>query len=418
VNPAVRDGEAARVSSRIRDTAASAGAVAAQPPPRSALGLWRTPLASLAVLSLGLGSYAASRLVPALGLGAQRVYGSGIGGLLTRLLSRVTGAVPVSVAELVLAAYAAWILLLLVRTARELRGRRRKPLDAVRGGALRASRHAGLALAVTYLLWGMNYARPPFGVQAGWEAWDGIENAELVAILERATEAANRAYRELHGGLDDAGEPTRVRDLRALEASIDEGWRRAAAALQLPPAATAAYGPVKWPGASPLVARFGVGGVYAAFTAEATVVRGLPAMRLPFTMAHEKAHQRGVSREADANFLGFVAAAHAPDPLSRYSAAVFAQQQLFGLALFRVDSADMRRIFRARLPGIRRDAAHLRAWYLRRDGIIADFGTSLNNSFLMANGIDHGVEDYRRSVFLLVAWARRNGGDVMPEGGG
>jgi hypothetical protein len=74
------------------------------------------------------------------------------------------------------------------------------------------------------------------------------------------------------------------------------------------------------------------------------------------------------SREADANFLGYVATAHAPDPLSRFSAAVFAQQQLFGLALFQMDSADMRRIFRALVPGIRRDAAHLRAWYLRMRG--------------------------------------------------
>jgi hypothetical protein len=286
----------------------------------------------------------------------------------------------------------------------------------VRHGALRAARHAGALLVLFYLLWGMNYARPAFAAQAGWPDFDGIDAAELTALLEAATLAANRAYIELHG-TDDAGAPTALpgrAERRRLEAAIDEGWRRTADVLALPPRAAARYGAVKWPASSPLIARLGIGGMYTPFTAEANVVRGMPALRVPITMAHEKAHQRGVSREADANFLGFVAAAHAPDPLARYSAAMFAQQQLLGLALFRVDADVLRDIVDRRVPGIRRDLDDARAYYLRMHGFAADFGGMLNNHFLMAQGIDHGVEDYRRSVFLIVGWARQHEGALLP----
>jgi hypothetical protein len=45
---------------------------------------------------------------------------------------------------------------------------------------------------------------------------------------------------------------------------------------------------------------------------------------------------------------------------------------------------------------------------------MTDFGSSLNNRFLTANGIRDGVEDYRRSVWLIAAYAQRNGGRLLP----
>ena len=113
-----------------------------------------------------------------------------------------------------------------------------------------------------------------------------------------------------------------------MEAAVDAGWTEAARTLGLPASVGARHGRVKRPLASPAVARLSIHGVYAPFTAEANVVRDLPPVRLPFSMAHEKAHQRGIAGEAEASFLGFVATALAPDALARYSAAVFAQEQL------------------------------------------------------------------------------------------
>jgi hypothetical protein len=186
--------------------------------------------------------------------------------------------------------------------------------------------------------------------------------------------------------------------------------------LELPRHTSRRYGPIKWPAASGGLARLGVGGIYSPFTAEANVASGQPAIRVPVTMAHEMAHQRGFAREADANFLGYAVAALAPDPLSRYAAASFAQLQLLGV-LYSMAPEERERIIADRLPGVQRDVDDMFAYYLRMSGLAADLNSALNNRFLMANGIDGGTQDYRRSVWLLVQHARQSGGLLVGGGG-
>jgi len=370
---------------------------------------WRWPLLSLAA---GLLAWLATRLLsrdPAL---AEALYGP-VSPLIARPLSQVTGALPIAVAEFVVGGYAAWLLALGGIAIAAVIRRRRSWTHVLGGGARRLLRDGGLVLVLFYVLWGANYARPAFADRAGWPAWSGAEVPELIALAEAATAEVNRSYIALHGS-EDAGVPTALpADVRTLNAAIDEGWRRAAAILPLPPVAAATHGPVKWPRAGGLLARLGISGIYVPFTAEANVVRGQPAIRVPVSMAHEKAHQRGFTWEADANFLGFMAAALAPDPLARYAAASFAQTQLLG-ALGGRAPEQAERIAGQRLPGVARDVEDLWAYYLRMLGLAADFGSALNHRFLMANGVDDGVGDYRRSTWLLVMQARQNGGELFP----
>jgi hypothetical protein len=62
-----------------------------------------------------------------------------------------------------------------------------------------------------------------------------------------------------------------------------------------------------------------VAGFYSPFTAETDFNREQPAWDLPFSMAHEKAHQRGYAREDEASLIGFLACIDASDPFVRYS---------------------------------------------------------------------------------------------------
>jgi hypothetical protein len=173
------------------------------------------------------------------------------------------------------------------------------------------------------------------------------------------------------------------------------------------------YGDVKWPLISPILARLGITGIYSPFTAEANVRKGLPAAFLPQTMAHEKAHQRGVANEAEASFIGFIAAAVAPDPLARYSAAMFAQAQLAG-ALRSMAPDERRRILASRLPGVERDIRDLADYFQQYAGIGNAIGSAVNDRYLRANRVPGGIQSYARSVRLLVAWAGAHGGVLMP----
>lgn len=61
-------------------------------------------------------------------------------------------------------------------------------------------------------------------------------------------------------------------------------------------------------------------GVYTYFTGEANLNTNFPDYTLPFTAAHEFAHQRGIAREDEANFVAFLVCKQSDDPYIRYCA--------------------------------------------------------------------------------------------------
>lgn len=62
-----------------------------------------------------------------------------------------------------------------------------------------------------------------------------------------------------------------------------------------------------------------VSGVYTFFTGEANINVNYPDFIIPYTAAHELSHQRGVSREDEANFVAFLVCTGSDDPYIRYS---------------------------------------------------------------------------------------------------
>jgi hypothetical protein len=344
----------------------------------------------------------------------ERLYSTGFWPWISRPFSRLTGLLPFSLVELLAIAWIVWTIVATGITIRHVRLRQRHVRNALAGGARRIVLHAGLLVFLFYFLWGLNYARPPFEQRQGWPEWEGASTDELIELAELAVTRANDLYIEIHG-VPDSGEPTPVpEDVRALESSLDYGWAQATRLLVLQPAVGQTFGRVKRPLTSELIARFGITGIYSPFTAEANVLGSVPAMRLPHTMAHEKAHQRGITGEADASFLGFVASALSQDPLARYAAAMFASSQLLN-SLAGADPEAYSRIAGARLPGPKRDLADFVAWANRFNGVADRVATAVNDRYLRANRVPGGVANYGRSVRLIIEYARRNQGRLMPD---
>ena len=61
-----------------------------------------------------------------------------------------------------------------------------------------------------------------------------------------------------------------------------------------------------------------ISGVYTYFTGEANVNTNAPDYSIPYTIAHELAHQRGIAREDEANFIAFLVCINTEDSYIRY----------------------------------------------------------------------------------------------------
>lgn len=371
---------------------------------------WGVPIAALVS---GATAYALSRFIATGSPAAKTLLDIWPGQGISRRLSLLTGMAPFSLADVLIIAYTLWLLSLAAGAIWSLlRGRRRKR-NALAGGARRALRDAGLIVALFYVLWGWNYSRPGFVETSDWPEWTDPEVEELFNLAGAATNAANRAYMELHGS-EDVGRPTTLADdTLDVNAAMHQGWVRATEHLSLDSSFAAMHGRVKWPYGSYVLQKLGIRGIYFPFTAEANVLRGMPAVGAVTSMGHEQAHQRGITGEAEAGFLGYVAAALAPGRATRYSAAVYAMGRMGG-ALAAADGERWRKIAETRLPGVRRDLDDLRVFLSRTNRVASRVQSAVNDTYLKANRVPGGRANYGLATRLLISYARQHGGAVLP----
>ena len=328
-------------------------------------------------------------------------------------LARISGLFPFALVEVLFVAYAAWRITGLVRGVGRVFRRQRRLRNAAGGFGLVVLGDAGIAVALFYALWGLGYARAPLETRLAWsEPVEGPVTERLAALADRMVDDTNGAYVALHG-TEDAGEPTSIADTSAVDRAAEEGWLRAAETL-------GANAPVTWPRPaakrlvlSPVLHRLGLAGFYCPYTGEANLNAGVPAAYYPHVLAHEKAHQRGFHPEDEANFLGWLAGASSSDPLSRYSASLFAQRQLL-FALLRTDPDTAEILIAHRHPGVQRDVDDLRAYWERGRGRATDLARRLNDAYLRTNRVEGGIDSYGRSVELLLRWADVRGGRLTP----
>ena len=145
-------------------------------------------------------------------------------------------------------------------------------------------------------------------------------------------------------------------------------------------------------------------GVYTYFTGEANLNVHFPDYTLPFTAAHELAHQRGIARENEANFVAFLVTSASDDAYIRYTAYLNLFEYV-GSALYRADAARYREVLSLldeRVIGeLRAFSAFFDAY---RDAPIANVSDAVNDTYLKAHGNEAGSASYGLVVELAVAY--------------
>lgn len=254
----------------------------------------------------------------------------------------------------------------------------------------------GWTYVVFQVLWGVNYSRPGIGAQFKLEeaklSPDDIQNLTEVLVKETNRYAPGRKN----------GPFSRKAQLRVINQAYDSLGKK--------------YDFLKYSNPSFKSSLFGVignymgyGGYYNPFSGEAQVNDKLPVFGLPYTCAHEVAHQLGFAKESEANFIGYLAALHSNDSSLRYAANldVFLYANS---ALRRKDSAAARMMFEKLSPIAKKDLKEYSTFIKKYQGPIDDFTTKFYTQFLHINNQPEGMQSYSGVVSWVWRYMRKTAG--------
>lgn len=332
----------------------------------------------------------------------ELVYGQRVYPHIALALGKLNNMVPFSLAEALAGAlFLCPVLWLLFRKRRH----RRKGRLRVVAFLLRAVASlwilAGLAACTFLLLWGLNYARPSLESRLGLPV-EGIQAEEVLEAGKVCAETAS----SLHAALDMPAEhPTQLpMDFPTLNQVIDQRLQE----LALPgDSIRHPTSPAKKLVLSPAISYLGVSGIFVPFTGEPSTNGLIPDASIPLVVAHEKAHQRGITNEGEANLVAFLACSGAEkDPYLRYTAYLFATAELIGAASAYLPE-EASAAWELLGPGPRQDLIAIREFWSRYEGPLTEVADKLNDTYLRSLRVPEGVQSYRRVTRLLVALDRQ-----------
>ena len=146
----------------------------------------------------------------------------------------------------------------------------------------------------------------------------------------------------------------------------------------------------------------GILGYYNPFTAEANYNSELPSTYLPFTLAHESAHQLGYAREQEANFIGYLIGKNSTNDELRYSTEYFVLKSLLN-AIASEDEKFVKSIINQYSEEMKRDRFAERMFNRRHAGFLDAFFGFTNDLFLKSNQ-QEGSVTYSYFVDLLLRY--------------
>jgi len=305
------------------------------------------------------------------------------------ILSKITGIVPFSVVEIIIYLIAIGLLFSLIRLIfRLITGPRRiySLIKFVTGWAVTA---AGL-IFLFYALWGLNYYAPPLADRMGLDvkARSSQELYELCTYLaDNANELAVQVERDENGQIPEIDFTETAKQV-AVDFSTVTGRSETRA---------------KYIIASEPFSYTQITGVFVYLTGESNVNKNNTSAALPFTMAHEMSHRYGIAPEDEANFFAFYTTHQSDDPLVQYSsymmALMYCQNKLY--ASNKTLYQELRATYCEELAA---DFSQYGEHWAQYEGEVAEKATTVNNTYLQAQGQEDGVKSYGRMVDLMLAW--------------
>lgn len=145
-------------------------------------------------------------------------------------------------------------------------------------------------------------------------------------------------------------------------------------------------------------------GVYTFFTGEANLNVDFPDYTLPYTAAHELAHQRGISRENEANFIAFLVGVNSNDLYVEYCA-YLNMFEYVASSLHAADAEMYKNVYSMLSETVKGELSAYSDFYSKyRDSKAGEVSSAINNAYLVANGTSEGTRSYGLVVDLALAY--------------
>ena len=147
-----------------------------------------------------------------------------------------------------------------------------------------------------------------------------------------------------------------------------------------------------------------ISGIYTFFTGEPCVNTNYSHYSLPFTIAHEYAHQRGIGYENEADFMAFLILLESNHIYLHYSAWMEAYTVLSN-ALYEVNR-ELSLEITSSLPEVAINDYRVSAKNFSKytDSKVGEIARDINDAYLKANGVEEGIHSYSESVTFLVSF--------------
>lgn len=311
-----------------------------------------------------------------------------------RLSGSALSAIPFSVAELLCALIVIAALAYLIFTIVSII-RRPEKLRRAYGALITLLTTALTMYMLICWLWGFGYYSYTFSELSGVTTKE-ISVAELKAVttyfVEEANEASKSVPRDENGVY--ACDVNRVfQEASGLYANLSDNFAFLEGLETRPKSLTLSY----------LMSLTNFTGVFFPLTGEANVNTHAISCYTPSTTAHELAHQRGVTREQDANFTAVLVCMESKDADFVYSGAILAYTHLAD-SLKQASYEDWEEVRSLLGENVRRDLDANNSYWAQFQTPIADISENVYSEFLHNQGQELGMKSYGACVDLLVAY--------------
>ena len=238
------------------------------------------------------------------------------------------------------------------------------------------------ALAICYALfywfWGFNYFRS--GINERLEiAKAKPDTVQFVKVLENLIAQTNASYCTF-----DSISKTEI------SALVESSYQKNASFLKLQyPQGTRIPKPITL---SSFFAKAGIAGYYGPFFSEVHLNDSLMMIEYPQVLAHESAHQFGITSEAEANFYSWLVCTQSPSKHLKYSANINMVNYFLSQGRLLHNFKDLvHQIDKPVIDDIRKVQKH---WESMRNETIDKAAGKMNDAYLKTNKIEKGIEDY------------------------
>lgn len=159
--------------------------------------------------------------------------------------------------------------------------------------------------------------------------------------------------------------------------------------------------PVKRLAISPLMTYTHISGIYTFFTGEANLNTNYPEYVNVFTVAHEMAHQRGIARENEANFIAYLVCTESDDAYMQYSGYLNMFEYLVS-ALNKVSSKEASELYSALDRRVYHELVSYSDFFDKyNDSAASEVAGTVNDVYLQSQGTP-GTQSYGMVVDLAV----------------